>query len=471
MKKIFLGLFISLITINAFSQVGSFEGIWLGKINVGVELRIVFHFTRNADGSLNAMIDSPDQSAYGIKCDTATITGNEIYVNIKAIRGSYTGTLLNDSTIEGNFKQGTEYSLQLKKIESPIILKRPQEPKPPYPYKVEEVEFDNADQTIHFGGTLTIPEGKGPFPAVVLISGSGQQNRNEELMGHKPFLLLADVLTRNGIMVLRVDDRGIGKSTGKFNDATTADFANDVSNSVDYLTNRPEADKKKLGLIGHSEGGMIAPMVATSRKDIAFLILLAGPGIKIDQLMAEQNAAILKSSGISQKSLDAYIPVYKKLMQIMVSDTDSLKVVRESLALLDKWKLTTDSSIVRELGLANIAAERNMVSTMVKVINGKWFKYFIAFDPEPYLKQLTGKVLALNGDKDIQVIAGPNLAGIEAALKKSKVKSYAVKSMPGLNHLFQTCNSCTIEEYSQIEETFAPAALKVITDWINKEVK
>ena len=470
MRKQYLTLLSFFIAITGFTQTGTFAGDWLGKINVGIELRLVFHFKQAGEKYITTL-DSPDQSTFGIPCDSTNASNNQIQVFIKNINASYTGKLVNDSTIEGNFVQGNSIPLTLKRTSLKIENKRPQEPKPPFPYRSEDVEYDNADKSLHYGATFTSPDGNGPFPAVVLITGSGPQNRNEALMGHKPFLVLADALTKNGFAVLRVDDRGVGKSTGNFNIATTADFAKDVSASTDYLLSRPEVNKKKVGLIGHSEGGMIAPMVATSRNDIAFVVLLAGPGIKIDKLMAEQNAAILRSSGISEQSIKAYLPLYEILAQTIISNTDSSMAIKSGLNAIDKWMKVTDTTAIRELGMSVESDRVSMTRALQKAYSTNWFRYFLAFDPQPYLRKLNGKVLALNGDKDIQVIASSNLAGIESALKKSKVKNYQVKSLPGLNHLFQHCTACTVNEYSQIEETFSPDALKEITNWLNKEIK
>jgi pimeloyl-ACP methyl ester carboxylesterase len=290
-------------------------------------------------------------------------------------------------------------------------------------------------------------------------------------MGHKLFAVLADHLTRNGFIVLRVDDRGVGKSSGSFSQATSADFATDVANSLAYLLSRSEVNKKKVGLIGHSEGGMIAPMVAAQRKDIDFIILLAGPGVKIVDLMVEQNAAILRSSDISENAINAYKPLYKKLVsQITIAPDTAIALVTVKKTIND-WADKTDNTALKELGMVNIENRNAIAKTLVQGIYNPWFKYFLAFDPAVYLKKLNTKVLALNGNRDIQVISKQNLPAIKAALKKSKSKNVTIIEMPGLNHLFQTCKDCTLEEYGQLEETFSPAALKVISDWLEKNVK
>ena len=284
-RSFFIAFFLFALMICGIAQSNDrFTGVWEGKLNIGVELRVVFHISDNGKGALVSTTDSPDQSVFGIKCDTTIIIGEKITIEIKELGGSFAGQLLNDSTIDGKIIQGVELPIILKKVSKPSERMRPQTPPPPPPQKSEDIEYDNADQSLHYGATITIPEGKGPFPAAVLITGSGAQNRDEEIMGHKLFAVIADQLTRKGFIILRVDDRGIGKSTGKFGEATSADFAKDVTTSINYLLSRPEVNPKKLGLIGHSEGGMIAPMVAADRKDIDFIILLAGPGVKIIDL-------------------------------------------------------------------------------------------------------------------------------------------------------------------------------------------
>jgi len=473
--KYFLSAIASLVfSLAAFTQsLANYQGSWQGKLDVAGGLKIVFHIKDNGNNGLTATADSPDQSAFGLKCDTTWVAAGLLTIEMRQMNASYTAKLVGDSALEGTFKQGAELPLVLKKAATaaPAARKRPQEPQPPFPYKSEEVEYDNTSLGLHYGATITIPAGKGPFPAALLITGSGPQNRDEEMMGHKPFAVLADALTRNGFVVLRVDDRGIGKSSGQFRDATSADFADDARSSLQYLLSRPEVNRKKTGLIGHSEGGLIAPMVAASSKDIDFIILLAGPGIKIDSLMAEQNAAILRQAGVSTRAIDAYIALYQSACKTILSTNDSTAATLKVKELIDQWAKSTDPAILNELGLSAAESHEKIANGMVKELQSKWYRYFLAFDPTPYLKSLHCKVLALNGGKDIQVVASSNLAGIESALKKSKSKNYTVKELPGLNHLFQTCKACTVAEYGQLEETFSPVALEEINNWLNKNVK
>ena len=474
MKRSLLTILCLFTTLAGITQVEKkIIGTWEGKLNIGPGLRIVFHFEETASGRIKATADSPDQKAYGLKCDTVIFQEREVVrVEMHALNAIFSGRLMDDSTLNGQFTQNTTYPLVLKKgnFQAPALPKRPQTPQPPYSYKSEDIEYNNASLTLHYGATITIPNGKGPFPAALLITGSGAQNRDEELADHKVFAVLADALTKNGMVVLRVDDRGVGKSTGIFSDATSEDFAKDVNTSLDYLLSRTEVDKKKVGLIGHSEGGMIVPMVASKRNDIDFAVLLAAPGVKIDSLMAEQNAAILRSVGISQGSINAYIPFYKKLIKEIINAKDTTEAYRNATILFRQWIPTIDSTARKELGFDSETSIRNVTAVLVEGFSGKWFKYFLSFDPQLYLQQLKCKVLALNGEKDIQVIANSNLTAIESALKKSGSKIYTTQILPGLNHLFQTCQTCTLQEYGELEETFSPVALQIINNWLKNYV-
>src|SRR5271165_3678499 len=272
------------------------DGAWLGTLDLGsMKLRVVFHIVDTEDG-LTATMDSPDQGAKGIPTNSVTRDASSLKIEIKSIGGAFEGKIAADlSSIDGTFTQlGSAHPLALKRVkdQSELELKRPQNPVKPYPYRDEDVSYDNKVQNVTMAATLTIPQGKGAFPAVVLITGSGPQDRDESLMGHKPFLVLSDYLTRHGIAVLRADDRGTAKSTGDFKTATTADFATDTEAGIAYLKTRSEVDPHKIGLIGHSEGGVIAPMIAARNKDVAFIVMMAGTGVPGDEVIVAQNEAI-----------------------------------------------------------------------------------------------------------------------------------------------------------------------------------
>ncbi|MEK7331226.1 MAG: alpha/beta fold hydrolase, partial [Candidatus Eisenbacteria bacterium] len=313
---------------------------------------------------------------------------------------------------------------------------------------------------IQLAGTLTLPRGAGPFPCALLITGSGPEDRDEAVFGHRPFLVLADHLTRQGIAVLRVDDRGVGGSTGRFSQATSEDFAGDVLAGIEFLKTRREIDRKRIGLIGHSEGGLIAPMVATRSKDVAFIVLMAGPGIPGDSTLMLQSAAIRRSVGASEASIAQEMGVSRRIYaQLRQGDSAGVvRTARELVGLQVAGLPEEQRSAVGDLDSAATAASRQLF--------GPWMRFFVTYDPRPALRRVRCPVLAINGEKDLQVLPKENLAAIETALKAGGNRDHTVKELPGLNHLFQTCTLCTIAEYMQLEETMAPAALEEMSEWI-----
>lgn len=436
-------------------------GDWFGFLDVqNVKIKIVFHI-KNENEKLSGTMDSPDQGTYGLNLNAVKFTENKVTFDLSVFGIMYEGFLASKDSIIGDFKQGDfTQKMSLKKSETNIESKpnRPQEPKEPFPYKVQEVRFKNAFSNIELAGTLTIPKGLGTFPAVVLVSGSGPQNRNEELLNHKPFLVLADYLTRNGIAVLRYDDRGIGGSGGKFEGATTSDFAYDAQSAYMYLKSLKKINKNKIGIIGHSEGGMVAPMVAAADSSVKFIILLAGPGIPIDQLMLKQTEVNARFSGIKEEEIAISLELNKKFYDILLNEdnNDSAKVKIEQIVADHVNSMPSDiaEQIVQELP--------QITSTMLS----PWFRYFINFNPEHYLKQINCPVLAINGNKDCQVSAVENLAGIRKSVKETNNKNVYTYIMPDLNHLMQHCDTGYFNEYIKIEETFSEEVMKIIADWI-----
>ena len=346
-------------------------------------------------------------------------------------------------------------------------INRPQEPSKPYPYYTEEVTFKNTQAHVTLAGTLTLPSAGGNYPAVILISGSGAQNRDEEISGHRPFLIIADHLTKHGIAVLRHDDRGVGKSTGNFKAATTADFASDVASAVEFLKTRGEIDRDKIGLIGHSEGGMIAPMVASSSKDVSFIVLLAGPGIEIRKVLLMQQELIAKADGVSESDIEKYIlPIHKEAYRIISESNNSRTVKADLVKLIEQTYDDTPSNL-----LSSDMSKEEVISTQSDKWSSEWFRNFLNYDPAPILERVTCPVLAINGEKDLQVTPKENLPAISDALKRGGNRSVTVKELPNLNHLFQNCETGSPAEYAAIEQTFSPVALKEITDWILKQVR
>jgi pimeloyl-ACP methyl ester carboxylesterase len=396
---------------------------------------------------------------------------------IAILDGKYAGVLGgNKKTIDGMWFQGKGYfPLTLTKtsdIDAVKQQRRPQTPRPPLPYQVRDVEYWNSDKSIRFGGTLTSPMGERQvYPAVILITGSGQQDRDEMLLGHRPFAVIADNLTRKGFVVLRVDDRGMGKTTGDFSQATSLDFAKDVEAGLDFLEAQPEVDKEKIGLVGHSEGGLIAPIVAGERKDVKFIVLLAGPGIPSIDLMQQQSEATDLSVGRTPAEARAVGGLLRLIWEEINKNEDSATTYKNVRARASAWATTLDTAtrakIQKRIGFSLEA----YLTRAMPVMTSKWFRYFIHFDPQPYLQKLQCKVLALNGEKDVQILAAPNLAGIRASLEKSHSPKYDVIELPGLNHFFQTCHTCSPSEYGDLEETFSPAALAVMDEWLVKNVR
>jgi len=357
------------------------------------------------------------------------------------------------------------FPLDLRKTTAPIVVRRPQEPKPPYPYNEEEVSFPNTHAGITLAGTLTYPTSGGPFAAAVLISGSGAQDRDENIFNHKPFKVIADHLSRNGIAVLRYDDRGKAGSKGDFASATTADFASDTRAAVAYLQTRKEVDGKKIGLIGHSEGGLIAPMVAGNSKDIAFIVLLAGPSLTGKGIILLQDSLISLANGVGIDKIRKDREVAKEMYAIVESESDT-SVLKEKL----REFLRTASA---ELNDTTGKREQNeaAIERSVQVLTSPWFRFFLSYDPLPALKKARCPVLALNGEKDLQVPARVNLEGIKLAVTEGRNSQVTTTMMPGLNHLFQHATTGSPTEYARIEETFAPEALSTINDWIHSTLR
>ncbi len=346
----------------------------------------------------------------------------------------------------------------------------PQTPQPPFDYKLDSVEYSSRDSLVHLGATFTYPKGMGPFITLVMITGSGQQDRDETIFGHKPFAVIADHLTKNGYAVLRVVDRGRGKSKGNLMEATSLDFADDVITSIQYLQSRKEVNKNKIGVIGHSEGGFIAPIVYSKYKPLAFIVSLAGTGISGGDILLMQQTAPLKGK-ISEQAYDSWYELSGKtlgLIRDQPSSPDSV-ILTQVKGLYTSWKSAQSAAVLAELKLEKISPEFYAFQVKQELI--PWMRFFIVTDPAEYWSQVKCPVLALNGDKDIQVEATPNINGIRDALKKAGNNKFNTVIIPGLNHLFQHCNACTIDEYGKLEETFSPQVLTMITDWLNKNIK
>ena len=461
MKKILSVVLLLLITAAVFSQ--EITGSWSGTLNImGNKLPVVFHISKT-DSIYTTKMDSPAQNALGLPTSKTSFAENRLEIVATGLGLFYQGTLHGDSIV-GTFTQGgMPFPLVLKQSDEPV-LNRPQEPKPPFPYKTEEVKFTNKKDKTELAGTLSIPDSAGTFPAVVLIAGSGPHDRDETVFGHKPFLVIADHLTRNGFVVLRYDKRGVGSSDGRFETATTENFAGDATAALDYLKTRKEVNRSKTGLIGHSEGGVIAPMVASENRDVRFIVLLAGMGEKGIETIMEQNRLSLETLNMEpenrERSLKAMREIFESLPEWQGTEADRvtlrdrLSQLWEQYPILVKMKLKKDP-FVRD--------QFNAIST-------PWYRQFLALNPAEYLQKVKCPVLAINGEKDTQVLADKNLNAIKSALDKGGNHQYEIKTYPGLNHLFQECETGRADEYGRIEETVSPEVLSDITAWIKKQL-
>jgi uncharacterized protein len=471
--KAVINFLIALVIIPAFfitAQQKDITGIWSGKLELpnSMKLTVVFNISKDDSGNYKSTLDSPDQSAMGIPTESTTISNDSILIKIPAVQGFYTGKIFYEELkITGKWSQGgMSLDFTVNKVDKVELPKRPQEPKEPFPYNAEEVLFENEQDNVVLAGTLTYPKDGNNFPAVVMITGSGGQNRNEELLGHKPFLVIADYLTLNGIAVLRFDDRGIAQSTGDQATATSEDFARDVLAAVNFLKTRNEIDKTKIGLIGHSEGGMIAPLVAVQSNDVAFIVMMAGLGIPGDSILYLQGELIQRAEGTSEEEIQKSVKLQREVFSLVKSSTDDEKLKTNL-----KEKFYAAYSTMTDEEKSKLGDPEVYLNMQIKTIASPWFKYFLRFNPIPVLEKVKCPVLAINGEKDLQVPPKEDLSAIETALKNGGNKNFEVIMLPGLNHLFQTSTTGKISEYSQIEETISPVALQTMLDWIKKITK
>jgi len=466
MKNTLLITFLLLISFVARAQ--DISGQWYGILKIsGAQLKLVLNLSKNGSGYA-ATLDSPDQGAKGIPVNSVEFSNSVLKIQLSGINAEYQGTLEAGNNFKGTFRQnGMSFPLDLGRevLEGTKAL-RPQEPAKPYSYYTEEVKFENKKDKVTLAGTLSLPSKEGNYPVAILISGSGPQNRDEEIMSHKPFLVIADHLTKNGIAVLRYDDRGTAQSTGDFNAATSREFATDVEAAISYLKTRKEVNVKKIGLIGHSEGGLIAPMVAADSKDVAFIVLLAGPGIPGDQIMIKQNRLIGKAGGIPDQALDKSEQMNRKVYAVLKQKLDLAETKKQIKVLLEE----DHNNAPAEQRLSDRDKEA-VISRMVNSIVSPWTHFFLTYDPAPALEKVKCPVLALNGENDLQVPPKENLEAIKIALEKGGNENFTTKELPNLNHLFQESKTGSPNDYGKIEQTFSPSALSEVTTWINKIVK
>ncbi|OEK00107.1 hypothetical protein BFP97_00620 [Roseivirga sp. 4D4] len=462
MRSFQLIIFALLIQFSLSAQ--NITGDWYGEVGNNTKVQFIFHLSEGEDG-LIAILDIPSQNLKGIKTQKVTFEDNELYIDGKNLGFEYKGTFRPDSAhIEGKFMEGPNavpLVLSREKFKAAKAKSRPQEPVKPYPYKEEQVVFENAKDNVSLAGTLTLPAKGDQHAVAILITGSGPQNRDEEVYGHKTFLVLADHLTRQGIAVLRYDDRGVNESTGNFAEATTANFATDVHSAIAYLKTRTDVDHEQIGLIGHSEGGIIAPMVAANSDDVDFMVILAGTGVSGFETNLIQAVTL---RGFPVEDEEAYKAFMTEVLTIASADKDVAEVRKELTAYYDQ-------SPFFEMMAGQSPQRDQILKSLVEARTTPWVRYFMNYNPAEMLELVECPVLSLNGTLDLQVVADVNQAGIKAALEKGKNKDFEIIALEGLNHMFQTAETGAMKEYNNIEETFDPKALKLISDWILKRVK
>ena len=440
--------------VDAISQ---FEGTWQGAFQNGnMRYRLQLHVTHDEEKKLSGTLDSLDQGANGLPMSKLSDKNGAVHFEIAMVAGVYEGTMnAAHSAIAGKWSQNQDtVALEFKRSDEVLALRRPQNPTKPYPYKEEEVSFQNATGTATLAGTLTIPAGTGPFPAALLVAGSGPQNRDEFLAGHRPFLVLADALARKGIAVLRYDKRGIGKSTGDFSGATTEDFAVDAEAALGFLKGRKGIAREKVGVLGHSEGGLIAPLLA-GKGDVAWIVLLATPAQTGESTMLAQSRAIAEAAGMPIAQVAQSLDVDRKAYAMVREERDAVVLEKK----LDAMVISS--------GMAEGSMPAS-VQAQIHMLSSPWFRYFLDYDPLPALKKVKCPALVLNGSKDLQVSAAENLPLIQKALEEAGDKDATVKEMPDLNHLLQHAESGTPAEYGAIEETISAEVLQLVCDWTAK---
>lgn len=444
---------------------------WLGILKAGnIDLKLQFRILKSQQEPPIVVMDSLTEKKMGIPAQ-GTFTETGMAFDIPMLGAKYTGSFssVQKSLLDGKWSQGgQDVPLQLssENVSAPVAQTRPirpQTPTPPFPYSSQEVEFTNRNANVTLAATLTVPEGHGPFPAVVLINGSGPHDRDVSILGHKHFTVLADHLTRNGTVVLRYDERGVGKSTGNYALATSVDLAADAAAGVELLKTIATVDAKKIGILGHSEGGSIAPMVASQRTDIAWLVLLAGPAVPGKEILLDQIRLIAQASGAKPADLDVSISLSKALYEAIDTTSPQSELRTKLERVLSDYVAGLPEETRKD------APDLEVIRKNLSVLGSPWYRFFVVYDPADALTKIQCPVLGLFGEKDLQVSAALNGPALRSALKKAGNNQVTIQVLPDLNHLFQTCTTGTPDEYAEISETFSPAALELISAWIRQQ--
>ena len=439
-------------------SVSKVEGTWQGAIETGnMRMRLQLHLSHDEKGQLTAAVDSLDQGIQGIPASHVTERAGHVKFELPAFGAEYNGAVnASKNEITGHWNQnGNLETLDFRRSDKILELRRPQNPAKPYPYKEEEVSFAAGDGRLTLAATLTLPQGAGPFAAALLVGGSGPNDRDETIAGHKPFLVLADSLTKRGIAVLRYDKRGIAKSTGNYADATMENFTQDAQAAVGYLKSRKEVDLKRLGIIGHSEGGIVGALVATRSKDLNWMVLLATPATTGERTLLRQSELIARAGGLAEEQITRSLEFDRKAYAAVREEKDAAALERRLRTLVDQ----------SGLGAAMPPAA---LQAQIRMMSSPWFREFLDYDPAPALEKLKCPVLALSGDRDLQVDSTENVPLLRKAYESSGNKDFMVVEIEGVNHLFQKAQSGSPALYGAIEETIAPEILTAVGNWVSK---
>ncbi|WP_168731316.1 alpha/beta hydrolase [Robertkochia marina] len=444
---------IILFVLILFTKLNAQDTAWNGQLDVnGLKLQLIFHIEQ--DDSTRAYLSVPIQGVNKLPADEVFIASDSVSIRFNALQIHYHGQFTDSTHIKGTFTQsGLSFPLELNKGEGESPLNRPQTPKPPFPYENREVTFRNPEANITLAGTYSIPHGSGPFPAVILVSGSGAQDRDCNILGHKWFEVLADHLLRKGISVLRYDDRGIGASEGNFKEALTTDLSRDALYGFQWLEKQPETDPKRTGIIGHSEGGIVATMVGSQNMAVDFLVLLASPSVTGKEILLTQRYEIEVASGIPENQAVTTREIFEKVYNDMSTSSLSGEALKDFIK--ERLTIHSDSTITGKQ--LNILSES---------LSNAWMKSFLEIDPSDHLKQLQLPVLALYGSKDIQVNAPDNAGRLKKSLSPIQLQNTTIKTLAGHNHLFQPAVSGLPGEYQAIDITISSETLNTISQWI-----
>ena len=429
--------------------------------------RIFIELQTTPEGINRAFLSLPEQWVNNAEADSLTLSDKDILAIVERDGIQFEGTFHSgkDSIRAKVTTYGKTREFNLGKVDSLQPLYFPQNPRPPYPYRSEDITYTSCD-SIQVAGTLTVPRGKGPFPAAIIVSGTGKQDRDGTFSGHKPFFRVADELTRRGFIVLRTDDRGTGQTNGMYEMATTKDFARDAQAGIDYLKTRPETDKERIGVIGHSEGGQVAFILGAESPDVSFVVSLAGVGVDGLQILESQNKAILETTpGITSAQVGQFMDLFNTLFQTVHSVPLEQPLERPLRAAFDNWISRQDKAILEAVNLTG-GREESFFSRYLYQAQSRWYREMVQYNPADYIPRITCPVLALNGNRDIMVPSDENLASIKKLLDEGGNTRYKIVELPGLNHMFQRCVTGTREEIPDLEDVFSEEALQILGDWL-----